>query len=169
MPYHTTLMPDAGVLSMLWINTLSMVGIKGPYRHAVQLLSNRHTALEKLQQALLEQAYLKKNARYPVFMTLRAQGECPEWSHRMPRDTISAQSHALADKTDEAVAKILPPRLVSDPTFELGKSPELQEIVALTRAKGGEKAIEEVTALLKDLLAPLPAYACSYIRSVQKK
>jgi len=169
MPYHTTLMPDAGVLSMLWINTLSMVGIKGPYRHAVQLLSNRHTALEKLQQALLEQAYLKKNARYPVFMTLRAQGECPVWTDHTPRDVISAQSNALADKTDRAVAKIVPQRLVSDPTFELSKSPELQEIVALTREKGGEKAIEEMTALLKELLAPLPAYACSYVRSVQKK
>jgi hypothetical protein len=87
----------------------------------------------------------------------------------MPRDTISALSHAFADKTDEAVAKILPPRLVSDPSFELVKSPELQEIVSLTRAKGGDKAIEEVTVLLKNLLEPLPAYACSYVRSVQKK
>jgi len=169
MPYHTTLMPDTSVLSMLWINTLSMVGIKGPYRDAVQLLSNRHTALEKLQQALLEQAYLKKNARYPVFMTLHAQGECPVWTDRLPRDTISAQSNALADRTDRAVTEIVPPRLVSDPSFELGKSPELAEILSLTREKGGDKAIEEVTALLKDLLAPLPAYACSYVRSVLKK
>jgi hypothetical protein len=169
MPYHTTLMPGTGVLHMLWINTLSMVGIKGPYRDAVQLLSNRHTALEKLQQALLEQAYLKKNARYPVFMTLRAQGECPVWTDRTPRGIISAQSNALADRTDRAVAEILPPRLVSDPSFELGKSQELQEILSLTREKGGDKAIEEVTALLKDLLAPLPAYACSYVRSVLKK
>jgi hypothetical protein len=146
-----------------------MVGIKGPYKDAVQLLSNRHMALEKLEQMLLAEAYLKKDARYPVFVALRAQGECPEWSDRMPRDLISAQSHALADKTDEIVAKVLPPRLVSDPTFELGKSPELEEIVALTREKGGEKAIEEVTALLTKLLAPLPAYACSYVRSVSKK
>ncbi len=171
MPYHTTLMPDTNVLSMLWINTLSMVGIKGPYRDAVQLLSNRHTALEKLEQELLAEAYLKKDARYPVFVTLRAQGECPVpvWTDHTPRGIISAQSHALADRTDQAVAVLLPPRLVSDPTFELSKSPELQEIVALTREKGGEKAIAEVTALLKDLLQPLPAYACSYIRSVQKK
>ena len=169
MPYHTTLMPDTSVLSMLWINTLSMVGIKGPYRDAVQLLSNRHTALEKLQQALLEQAYLKKNARYPVFMTLRAQGECPVWTDHTPRGIISAQSNALADRTDRAVTEIVPPRLVSDPSFELGKSPELAEILSLTREKGGDKAIEEVTALLKDLLAPLPAYACSYVRSVLKK
>jgi hypothetical protein len=169
MPYHTTLMPGASVLRMLWINTLSMIGIKSPYNDAVQLLSNRHTALEKLEQELLAEAYLKQDARYPVFVTLRAQGECPEWSDRMPRAVISAQSHALADKTDRAVAKLLPPRLVSDPAFELGKSPELAEIVALTREKGGAKAIEEVTALLKELLQPLPSYACSYVRSVQKK
>jgi hypothetical protein len=168
-PYHTTLMPDTSVLRMLWINTLSMVGIKGPYRDAIQLLSNRHMALEKLQQQLLEQAYIKKDARNPVFMTLRAQGQCPAWTDRTPRDVITAQSHALADRTDRAVAEILPQRLVSDPSFELGKSPELQEIVALVREKGGEKAIEEVTALLKDLLTTLPAYACSYVRSVQKR
>jgi hypothetical protein len=169
MPYHATVMPGASVLRMLWINTLSMVGIKGPYNDAVQLLSNRHTALEKLQQELLAEAYLKKDTRYPVFVALRAQGECPVWTDRTPRGIISAQSHALADKTDRAVARIVPEHLVSDPTFELSKSPELQEIVALTREKGGEKAIEEVTALLKELLQPLPSYACSYIRSVQKK
>jgi hypothetical protein len=169
MPYHTTLMPGTSVLSMLWINCLSLLGIDGPYRDAVQLLSNRHTALEKLAQELLAEAYLQKNTRYPVFVALRAQGECPEWTDRMPRATISAQSHALADRTDRTVAKILPPRLVSDPSFELGESPELEELVSLVREKGGDKAIEEVTNLLRDLLAPLPAYACSYIRSVSKK
>lgn len=168
-PYHATLMPGASVLRMLWINTLSMVGIKGPKADAVQLLSNRHMALEKLQQALLEQAYLKKKARYPVFMTLRAQGECPVWTDRMPRDVITDQSHALADRTDRVIGEILPERLVSDPAFELGKSPELQEIVALVREKGGEKGIEEVQLLLKDLLQPLPCYICSYVRSVLKK
>jgi len=169
MPYHTTLMPDAGVTSMLWINSLSLVGINGPYKDAIQLLSNRHTALEKLQQELLAEAYMKNDARYPIFVTLRSVGQCPAWTDRMPRDTISAQSNALADKTDQAVAEILPARLVSDPTFELGKSPELQEIVAQARKKGGEKAIEEANTLLKELLAPLPAYTCSYVRSVLKR
>jgi hypothetical protein len=162
-------MPGASVLRMLWINCLSMVGIKGPKTAAIQLLSNRHMALEKLEQALLEQAYLKKDTRYPVFMTLRAQGECPVWTDRMPRDTITAQSNSLADRTDQVIGKILPERLVSDPAFELGSSPELQEIVALVRTKGGEKGIEEVQILLKDLLQPLPSYICSYVRSVQKK
>jgi hypothetical protein len=162
-------MPGASVLSMLWINTLSMIGIKGPYRGAVQLLSNRHMALEKLQQKLLEEAYLKKNAGYPLFVALRAQGECPEWTDRMPRDVISAQSNALADRADKVIEETVPERLVSDPSFELGSSQELQEIVALTREKGGEKAIEEITVLLKDLLQPLPCFMCSYVRSVQKK
>jgi hypothetical protein len=168
-PYHTTLMPGASVLRMLWINTLSMVGIKKPKTDAIQLLSNRHMALEKLQQALLEQAYRKKNARYPVFMTLRATGECPGWTDRTPRDVISAQSNALADRTDKVVEQTMPAHLVSDPAFELGTSPELDQIVVQMKEKGGAQAIDQATILLKDLLTPLPAYMCSYVRSVLKK
>lgn len=168
-PYHTTLMPGASVWRMLWINTLAMIGVKGPKADAVQLLSNRHTALEKFQQVVLAQAYREKDARYPVFMTLRATGECPAWTDRTPRDVISARSNALAERTDRVVEETMPARLVSDPAFELGTSPELGEIVARMKEKGGEKAIEEATVLLKDLLSPLPAYMCSYVRSVQKK
>jgi hypothetical protein len=169
MPYHTTLMPGAGTTSMLWIDSLSLVGVGGPYKDAIQLLSNRHMALEKLQQELLGEAYLKNDAHYPIFVALRTAGQCPAWTDRMPRATISAQSNALADKTDRVVEEILPQRLVSDPSFELGKSPELQEIVAQAKKKGGEKSLEEATALLKELLAPLPAYTGSYVRSVLKR
>jgi len=168
-PYHTTLMPGASVLRMLWINTLSMIGVKGPKADAVQLLSNRHTALEKFQQVVLEGAYRKKDARYPIFVALRSMGACPVWTDRTPRDLLAAQSNALADRTDQVVVQTMPARFVSDPAFELGTSPELGEIVARMKEKGGEKAIEEATILLKDLLAPLPAYMCSYVRSVPKR
>jgi hypothetical protein len=168
-PYHTTLMPGASVLRMLWINTLAMIGIKGPKADAIQLLSNRHTALEKFQQLVLQQAYREKNPRYPVFLALRSMGACPPWTDRTPRDVISARSNALADRTDRVVEQTMPARLVSDPAFELGTSPELDQIVDQMKQKGGAKAIDEATILLKDLLEPLPSYMCSYVCSVLKK
>ena len=168
-PYHSTLMPGASVLRMLWINTLAMIGIKGPKAAAIQLLSNRHTALEKFQQKVLQQAYCAKDTRYPVFVALRSMEACPVWIDRTPRDVISAQSSALAEETDRVIEQTMPERFVFDPAFELGTSPELGEIVARMREKGGEKAIDQATSLLKDLLAPLPAYMCSYVRSVEKR
>jgi hypothetical protein len=125
--------------------------------------------LEKFQQKVLQQAYRAKNPRYPVFLALRATGTCPAWTDRTPRDCISAQSNALADRTGRVVEQTMPAHLVSDPAFELGTSPELDQIVVQMKQKGGVKATEKATILLKDLLEPLPSYMCSYVRSVLKK
>lgn len=165
-PYHTTLMPGAGVPKMLGIAVLSLVGIDGPKKEATQLLSNRHTVFEKLVQQLLEEAYLKKDSRNPIFVFLRARGKCPRWHNRTPRDLISAYSNERAAKTDKLIRETLPERLTQDPTFEVAKSVELKGVLALTRKKAGEEGVEKLEGLVAELLAPLPSYTCSYVRSV---
>jgi len=169
LPYHTTLLPGVSTVRMLWINALDLIGMKGPEVHAIQLVSNRHMAIEKFQQVFLQEAYQEKNLDQPVFVTLRTQKDCSVWEDRAPRDLISKRSHALAGKADRMLEQTMPRHWVSGPSFELGTSPELDEVMARMKQAGGEPAVDRAAALLQEMLEPLPAYTCSYVRGILKK
>jgi hypothetical protein len=129
-------------------------------------VSNRHTAIEKFQQILMQEAYREKRRNDPLFVMLRTMKACPAWNDRMPRDVISAKSNALAAKADKIMEQTMPARWVCDPTFELGTSPEQDDILAIMKRNNGNKGIDINTDLLKEMLEPLPGYTCSYIRSI---
>lgn len=168
-PYHTTVLPGVSAARMLWINALDMIGVSGPMNDAIRLVSNRHTAIEKFQQMAMQEAYRQKNGDYPVFVALRSIQSCPVWDDHAPRDVISARSNALAGKADRVMEETMPYRWVSDPTFELGASPEQDDILAVLRRQGGDRGIEMNTGLLKEMLETLPVYACAYIRGILAK
>ncbi|MCX5851160.1 MAG: hypothetical protein NT072_03760 [Deltaproteobacteria bacterium] len=168
-PYHVSLLPGVSVVKMIWMSMLDMVGISGPKADAIQLVSNRHTALEKFQQLILYRAYQDEVNDSPIFVVLRTIGECPPWNDRMPRDVITVESCARARETDRLLEETMPERFVSDPSFELGTSPERDDIILRIQEKGGQQAIDRLTAQVRDLLKPLPSYTCSYVRSIRNK
>ncbi len=169
LPYHTTLLPGVSNFRMRWINYFDLIGFGGPKADAIQLVSNRHTAIEKFQQVVLQEAYQAKNLDHQIFVVLRTQRDCPTWNDKVPRDLISRQSNALAGKTDRIIEETMPEHWVSDPTFELGTSTELDEVVAMIKQQGGEQAVDSLTVLLQEMLEPLPGYTCSYVRSILVK
>ena len=166
LPYHTTLLPGVSTLRMLWINFLDIIGISAPKMKAIQLVSNRHTAIEKFQQVVMQEAYREKKLNNPLFVVLRTTKACPAWNDRIPRDVISAKSNALAAKADKVMEETMPARWVCDPTFELGTSPEQDDIMAMMKRNDGNKGIGINADLLKEMLEPLPGYTCSYVRSI---
>jgi hypothetical protein len=166
LPYHTTLLPGVSTLRMLWINFLDLIGFSRPMADAIQLVSNRHTAIEKFQQVAMQEAYRTKNREYPVFVALRSVKPCPAWNDRTPRHVISAESNALAGKADRVMEQTMPWHWVSDPTFELGTSKEQDEIMAMMKRNHGDAGMTKATELLKEMLAPLGQYTCSDIRGI---
>lgn len=169
LPYHTTILPGVSTLRMLWINSLNMIGFSRPEANAIQIVSNRHTAIEKFQQMAMLEAYQKGTRDYPVFATLRSVKSCPPWNDKAPRDVISAESNAFAGKADTVMEETMPKHWVSDPTFELGTSKEQDEIMVMMKQKDGDLGIDKNTDLLKEMLGSLPGYTCSYIRSILEK
>ncbi|MCX5851567.1 MAG: hypothetical protein NT072_05870 [Deltaproteobacteria bacterium] len=168
-PYHTTLLPGVRDIVLRWINYFDIIGIGDPKADAIQLVSNRHTAIEKFQQAVLQEAYQANKPDHPLLVTLRTINVCPAWDDSLPRDLISERSHAIAGKMDEIMEETMPESWVSDPTFELGTSPELDDIMVRIKQNGGEQAIDRVTMILKEILEPLSGYMCSYIYSIMVK
>lgn len=165
-PYHSTVLPGVGTSYALWINTIAMIGISGPKANAIQLVSNRHTAIEKFVQVVLQRAYSAKETGNPILQALRFDEKAQAYADTMPRAVVSKLSHDAAEKTDEVLEKNMPQKFVCDPEFEIGSSPERVQIVEKVRAEKGPAAMDNLVNLSKDLLKPFAVYGHSYIGAI---
>jgi hypothetical protein len=165
-PYHATVLPGVGTGHALWINTIDMIGISGPKANAIQLVSNRHTAIEKFVQVVLQRAYTAKETNNPLLRALQSDEKAPVYADAMPRKVIAKLAHDKAEEADAVLGKNMPVKFVGDPQFEIGTSPEREKIVEKIRTEKGEKAVDNLVNLSKDLLKPLAMYGHSYIRAI---
>ena len=166
-PYHSTVLPGVGTTYALWINTIDMAGIHGPKNDAVQLVSNRHTALEKFVQVILRRAYLNGETDNPILVALRFAPDVPSYEDSVPRDVIARLSHEKSEKPDETMEDTMPKKFVSDPSFELGTSAERAQIVEEIREEKGVGAAGKLTLLVRDLLQPFAVQGKAYVRAIK--
>jgi len=129
-------------------------------------VSNRHTAIEKFIQVVLQRAYKEKQTDNPILQALQSNEKAPSYSDTMPRTVVSQLSHDAAEKTDEVLEKNMPRKFVCDSKFEIGNSPERVQIVEKIRAEKGQPAIDNLVNLSKELLQPFAIYGHSYIQAI---
>jgi hypothetical protein len=165
-PYHSTVLPGVSTGYALWINTIDMIGISSPKANAIQLVSNRHTALENFVQVVLQRAYSEKETNNPILLALQSAERSPAYADTMPRAVVAKLAHDAAQKTDEVLEKNMPPKFVSDPRFEIGTSPERTQIIETVRTEKGQKAVDNLVNLSAALLKPFATYGHSYIRAI---
>jgi hypothetical protein len=167
-PYHATVLPGIGTAQALWINTMDMIGFHGAKSDAIQLVSNRHTALEKYQQVVLRKAYQENEQNNPILTGLRSIRQTAPYDSSIPRQAITKLAHAKAGETDRLLDEAMPRRFVSDPNFELGTSNEKEQIVERMVAEKGKAGAEKLTLVIRDLLAPFAVYAPGYVNAILK-
>jgi hypothetical protein len=168
-PYHAAALPGVGAARTLRINTMDMIGIHGPRADAVQLVSNRHTALEKFVQIILKRAYQMGEPDHPILAVLRSANDAPPYEDTVPRHVIAGMAHAKAEETDRILEECMPRKFVSDPGFELGTSGERRQIVEKMLTEKGRPAMDRQTLWVRDLLAPFSANGKSYVRAILKR
>jgi hypothetical protein len=168
-PYHATALPGVSTAQALWINTTDMIGIHGPKADAVQLVSNRHTALEKFVQIILKRAYQKGETSHPILAVLQSTAEASPYEDTVPRHVVAKIAHAKAEETDRILEACMPRKFVSDPGFELGTSGERGQIVEKMLAEKGKPTIDRQTLWVRELLIPFAANGKSYIRAILKR
>lgn len=166
MPYHTTVMPNRSTFGMLWINLLDILGLHKPMNHAVQLLSNRHMAMERYQRLLMEQAVREHNTGHAFLQALSSAETAGSYSDAMPREEISRQSHKLARKIDKTLVKYMPSAFVDDPAIELADRPDLDGIVDMVTANHGGEAVAEINSLMAEALSIFGYYGRSFILEI---
>jgi hypothetical protein len=168
-PYHATVLPGVSTLQALWINTTDMIGIHGPKADAVQLVSNRHTALEKFVQVILRRAYQKGEASHPILAALRSANEASPYEDTVPRHVVARMAHDKAEETDRILEDCMPRKFVSDPGFELGTSGERGQIEVKMLAEKGRPAVDRQILWVRDLLIPFAANGKSYVRAILER
>ena len=167
-PYHARVVPGLGTPSLLWINSLAMIGFPTRKEHAISLVSNRHQALENYQFRRMREAYLKKDDDDALLRAARnvaGDSAYPRYTATAVRQSITRQSHAAADATDAALERGVPPKYISDPDYVMSASGEDVDLHALVSA-GAAAPREEMTSLVSGLMMNFGTHSRLFIRAV---
>jgi hypothetical protein len=148
---------------------MDIVGIHSPKANAIQLVSNRHTALEKFVQIILQRAYKEKEKNNLILLALQTAKEISPYVDTIPRNVISKMAHDKAVELDAALKEYMPEKFVSDPEFELGTSAERQQIVEKIKMEKGQAAVDKLTIIVRDLLIPFATYGRGYVYTIMNK
>ncbi|NQV16704.1 hypothetical protein HQ531_14670 [bacterium] len=165
-PYHASALPGVSTGKMIFINALDMLGFSGMKNEVIQLISNRHTAIEALERQLLEKVYLENDQDYLHFQTLRAPQFVPDYRDSFPRDIIAKHSQQQAQMLDRVIVGSMPALLVSNSDFELGSSAEQYEILSILQDLDDAQALRNLEDQLNDLLLQVSIYARSYALAI---
>ena len=166
MPYHSVVLPGVSTAKMLWINTIAMAGKDQAKKDAVQLVSNRHGALEKYQKYATRNAYARKNRG--SILTIPVKTVVPVYNDNVPRENVSKMAAKYAKETDKALVECMPQKYVSDPKVEFNDLPGTDKILDTVMKEKGQQCIDKMNALDEELFKPALIYGESYIEAILK-
>lgn len=168
-PYHACALPGTSTIRMITINTLNLLGFSRMKDQAIQLVSNRHTALEVYERQVMEEAYQTGNG-VPKFDWAKFDNTSnPVYTSATPRQVISEISARNARKMDKLVASTLPDNFVNDPTVEIGNHPDLYNILAITRKDRDRTSTQALDNLISIQMHLFATYGRAYVRDILGK
>jgi hypothetical protein len=166
MPYHSVVLPGISTAKMLWINTKAMAGKDQAKKDAVQLVSNRHGALEKYEKYAVRDLFGKKGA--DILIT-PGNITVPVYNDNVPRENVSKMAAKQAKETDKILVECMPQKYVSDPTVEFDYLPGTDKIMDTVLKEKGQQCIDKMNAQGALLFKPALLYGESYIEEILKK
>ncbi len=166
-PYHARVLPGVGLASMLWVNTLDIVGIHEPKTHAINLVTNRHLALENYQLRWLRDAHLRHDADDPALRALAdtSRDARTTWRADLPRRVITQQASDLADALDATLAARLPAKYTSDPDYVFGQTEAGLDLYGEV-CRSAPAARQAMAEAIAPLLGNFGAYSRAFVRSL---
>jgi len=168
-PYHARALPGVGTMKMIVMNFMDIMGHSRMKDEAIQMISNRHMAIELLERQLLERAYLEQDMAYLHFQTLSSAASIPLYMDLIPREVIAKKSYARAQRLNKIIKKSFPEQLVSDPNFEFGKFSRKNELLDVLKKSDNPEALQNLELELNDILVDFSIYGRSYAQSILSK
>lgn len=168
-PYHASLAPGNSAVKLIAINALALMGLPRYKDEMVVLLSNRHLALEKYQNQLIYNAALTKRDT-AVEKALRngdKDTSYPAWTDLYARDVVSLQAYAYGPKLTEILVNALPPRYVSDASFDFGVNESGIDLLAELSHQDVDKRARLENALA-ELMGNFGAHSRNVLRGILK-
>lgn len=168
-PYHAQVLPGVSVPRMLLINLLDMLGYHRPKNDRVQLVSNRHLALENFGFHYLYELLAQQNHEATLIRTLEdttRDESYPEFTLSSLRDSITSESIRWSSQTDRTLRKNLPRNLVSDPEYVFGVTqPDINVFQVLKQNQPSEH-FQNMETLLIELMKQIGPQSRQYLRSI---
>jgi hypothetical protein len=149
-PYHARVLPGVGVTRMLWINSLDLVGVHGPKQDAIQLVTNRHFALENFERQWMRSVWEAPTRPDVGLEALRdTRADRMPYGDDWPRQVVTKAAHAAADAIDAALVASLKPTYTTDPRYVFGVTGSGVDIHAeLDADPAGREALKRAIAPL---------------------
>jgi hypothetical protein len=156
-PYHSQVLPGVSVASLLWANTLDQVGLHGPKNDAVQLVTNRHFALENFQFHAMKSDYEAARFDAPMLAALRdrsGDAALGPWRDGAVRDEVGRAAATAAPATDALLIASVPARYVSDPHAVFseagGAAPDLEALLRAQAPAQRAALVQGVARLMRE-------------------
>jgi len=167
-PYHTTPVPGNSTISTIWVGLLSMMGITGPQHDAVQIVSNRHTAIEQFQETVMTEAYKNKHSDHVALQATRGAMSAGQYQHNFVIDVFAKRGYEQANALDEVILQTMPAKYVSDADVEFAEVPERHLLVEKIREHKGQAAVDSLNQTLAELLTLFGENGKSYVQGILK-
>ena len=163
-PYHALPLPGVSTLQGAWQI------ITGHGDDVVQLVSNRHGAIESFQQQIMHRKIARQDWQGPIMQALAGSPSVAQGSDVFTastlKDELARESSYAASSMDSVIKNNLPAKIVSDPTFELSGSAEDERMIELVFSKGGQPAVNRMTLVVADQLERFARYTRSWVRTI---
>ncbi|NLN96532.1 MAG: hypothetical protein GX128_10265 [Bacteroidales bacterium] len=168
MPYHSKPLPGVSVLRMLWINFKAIIGFPGAKDRAVQLVSNRHTALEEFQVQILRKAFEQQDWEHPFLQALTHPQPHTPFDQKFLIEVVSKEASEKSVFMDKTIKKYMPYKMVSDPKVEASELPDIKRIVEVMRNEKGQEAVDAMTLAIAERFKSFSMITRSFMASVAK-
>ena len=168
-PYHTTPLPGSHALGLIWINLQDILGSHKAKSDAIQLVSNRHLALEDFERTIIRRAYQDREKNNPLLSALirtNRDSSYGSFTDMYPITVVSKESHAKAKDLDAALRKWMPEKFVNDPDYNVDPAVR-EENVYGELIKIHPEAVAPLTNMLADLFESFGAHSRNYVRSIK--
>lgn len=150
MPYHTKPLPGYSTLRMIWINLKAMLGFKQARKDAIQLVSNKHTAIESYQHQVLLEAYRKQDFQHIFFRALSDEDDLMSFDDQFIKQIATKRASVSSKAFEAAIVKYMPEDMVLDPSTEITELKAMDQVVALVREKSGEEGISALNEAIAE-------------------
>ncbi len=152
-PYHARVLPGVGTIKMLAINALDMLGFHSFKNNRIQLVSNRHLALENLQ------------AQLPLEDAPSSDSKQPDFELGRVRSVITAESVSFSNEVDKVLRQNIPKKFIDDPTYVFGVTEPGVNLVQILKESHQDKSLQNIENTLHRVMVQIGPESRRFLRS----
>ena len=167
-PWHATALPGLSVARMLVLNAFDLMGFHSWKDQAIQVVTNKHLALENYELRYLITSLENRNSSDQVIQAL--SGLDVDVSHLAPyengyvRNVVTDESHSMASRADTVITSSIPSKLL-DAKYLFGVTDRKVDVLQEMESRP-QPAQDAMKTLLSDLMINVGKHSRNFVNSV---